>query len=107
MANETPNGPVIRTESPEYRARVAMQALLTLELHRTDTEDIKAFLAEFLKEHRTNQQNIFRLFVALVEEMAYWPHSYMDGRNTAAVSLAKHIVASLPEWDRHKYLPYV
>lgn len=97
----------MNTQDSELRAKVALETLVALNLHRGDTADVKAFLEAFSKEHRTNQQNIMRLVVALIEEQAYWPHSYMDGRNEAGVNLAKSIVASTPDWERKKYLPYV
>lgn len=96
-----------QVELPEDRARAAMDALRALSTHRGDTEDVKAFLEAFSQEHRTNQQNIMRLAVALIEELASKGWGQFDGRNEASVKLAKDIVTNLADWERKKYLPYV
>jgi hypothetical protein len=53
--------------------------------------------------HRTLQQNIMRLFVAFVNEMAGRKY---DARNEASVTLSKKIVEMMSK-ENLDYLPYI
>lgn len=51
--------------------------------------DEKAFAQTICNGHKTLQQSVMRLFIATIREMAKVP---TDGRNEAAVKLAKEII---------------
>jgi len=64
--------------------------------------DIEGFSEEVTRDHRTIQQNTFRLMVACIEKWA--AQEQYDLRNEATVKACKEIVAKV---ESIKFLPYV
>lgn len=76
------------------------QAESLLEFVNAFGVDEKAFAVTICRGHKTLQQSVMRLFVAMAREMA---EVTPDARNEAAVQLAKEIVAIA---DKHP-LPFI
>lgn len=76
------------------------QAESLLEFVNAFGVDEKTFAVTICRGHKTLQQSVMRLFVAMAREMA---EVTPDARNEAAVQLAKEIVAIA---DKHP-LPFI
>ncbi len=61
-------------------------------------ENVKAFVEEMNREHRTLQQNFMKLVVAWIRLQAEKTEYQYDLRNEASVLLAKQIVDNFEDW---------
>lgn len=76
----------------------AAKTLIEFAAKRSNTED---FVKVILTEHLTHQQSIMRLLMKVIEGMA--DQRCVDGRNVAAVTLAKELLPIIEE----RPLPYI
>lgn len=76
----------------------AAKTLIEFAAKRSNTED---FVKVILTEHLTHQQSIMRLLMEVIKGMAN--PRYVDGRNVAAVTLAKELLPIIEE----RPLPYI
>ena len=76
----------------------AAKTLIEFAAKRSNTED---FVKVILTEHLTHQQSIMRLLMNVIEGMA--DQRCVDGRNVAAVTLAKELLPIIEE----RPLPYI
>ncbi len=80
-----------RTDSIAGSRDVAQVAVKVLATAVNDfTFDSRAFIQEFKAQHKTLQQNMFRVFMALVKAMSE-EESSIDGRNAASYRVARAI----------------
>lgn len=62
------------------------------------TFDQQGFIDTITSEHRTLQQNIFRLFLGCIEEWAeMYDDGYYDARNEAICKISRQIIDMLEE----------
>lgn len=76
----------------------AAKTLIEFAAKRSNTED---FVKVILTEHLTHQQSTMRLLMEVIKGMAN--PRYVDGRNVAAVTLAKELLPIIEE----RPLPYI
>lgn len=73
-------------------AKRAAQLLSSIVNNFGPEDDIKVFVDEVLKQHRTLQQGIFKVIVTLIVAWANLPENNYDGRNEYTVKTCKQIL---------------
>ena len=66
--------------------------------------DEKGFVEAVMREHRTLQQSLFRLFMQCIDEWSKKKAFEFDGRNEHTIMTSKMIVATIPDG---KYVPFI
>lgn len=85
----------------EFRdADAVMTALSNYVNYRKSTQ---GFIDAFKREHRTLQQSMFGMFLALIEDMAT-DNYHTDGRNEDSQKMARQLIEGFKEAKKKEYL---
>jgi hypothetical protein len=91
-----------RRREQEQEAQDVAQTV-TRFLNHANPKDLALAIAT---DHRTLQSLFMRVAIEFIEHYSQLPDGMYDGRNAAAVELARAIT-STAEWKDKKHIPYV
>lgn len=93
----------IKAQREEKELRDAKEIMDALGSYVNYRKSTKAFIEAFKREHRTLQQSMFKMFLALMEEMAT-ENYHTDGRNEDSKKMAQTLLEGFKLAKKQEYI---